>query len=142
MTEISYWRALDFALGMGEEIIVVAISIPIKWDKRLQMNARGIEEISSSTHKVDCCLNLIVIEKFSFKYYTKNKVLHLVEKILSNKDIYLGYFRAGQISIGPVNEVNEKVEDLFRYPIKVKTDHINVDEKIISMIIHKKIKKS
>lgn len=137
MIEISYWRVLDFALSMGEETIVVTISIPIKWDKRLQMNARGIEEISLPTHKIDCCLNFIVIEKFSFKYYTKNKVLDLVEKILSNKDIYLGYFRAGQISIGSVNEVNEKVKDLFRYPIKVKTDYINMNEKVVCELIKK-----
>lgn len=141
MIEISYWRVLDFALSMGEETIVVTISIPIKWYKRLQMNARGIEEVSSSTNKVDYCLNFIVIEKFSFKYYTKNKVLDLVGKILSNKDIYLAYFKAGQISIGSVDEVNEKVKDLFRYPIKVKTDHINMNEKVVCELI-KKYKKS
>lgn len=141
MVEISYWRVLDFALSIGEETIVVAISIPIKWYKRLQMNARGIEEVSLPTNKVDYCLNFIVIEKFSFKYYTKNKVLDLAEKILSNKDIYLGYFRAGQISIGPVNEINEKVKDLFRYPIKVKTDYININEKVVCELI-KKFKKS
>lgn len=144
MTEISYWRILDFALGMGEESIVVAISIPFKWNKMLQMDARGVGKVCSSTHKVNYYLNLIVVENDSFKYYTKNKVLPLVEKVLSNKDLYLSYFRAGQISIGPVNEVNEKVKGLFRYPIRLRTDRISIsmDDKMISMIINKKIKKS
>lgn len=142
MTEISYWRVLDIVPSGGEESMAVAISIPFKWGNALQMNARGIEEISEPTSKVDYYLNFIVVESEVSKYFTKNKVLSKLEKVLFNKDTYLGFFRSGQISIDHVNKVNRKVDDLFTYPTKIMTEHISIDEKLVHELLDKKFKKS
>lgn len=138
MIEISYWREESIIRG---KFMVVAISIPFKWNNILHLSKEDIEEVNTSKIDLGYFLNLVIIEK-NFKYLTKGAIILKVKEVLFDKDLFMTFFVAGQISVLHKNDANSIVVDLFTHPKKIKTENISINKKLVHEILSKKIKKS